>query len=117
QHVKQNSQDSIVPDLAAGWSWNEEGTELTLPLREGVRWHDGKPFTARDVQCTFDLLTGKLSEKLRVNPRKAWWRNLEAVTANGDYEVTFQRYAPLPLKRERLPHGLDSSSTWCLLRR
>ena len=45
QHVPQNSLQSIVPDLATGWSWNEEWTELTLPLREGVTWHDGKPFT------------------------------------------------------------------------
>jgi len=96
QRVKQNSPGSIVPDLAAGWSWNEEWTELTLPLRDGLRWHDGKPFTARDVQCTFDLLTGKSSEKLRINPRKAWWRNLEAVTANGDYEVTFHLKRPQP---------------------
>src|SRR6202022_1213845 len=50
QHVPQNSQQSIVPDLATGWSWNEEGTELTLPLREGVTWHDGKPFTAKAPQ-------------------------------------------------------------------
>ena len=35
QHVPQNSLQSIVPDLATGWSWSEEGTELTLPLREG----------------------------------------------------------------------------------
>src|SRR6202048_1978078 len=39
QHVKQNSLESIVPDLATGWSWNEDGTELTLPLRQGVTWH------------------------------------------------------------------------------
>jgi peptide/nickel transport system substrate-binding protein len=52
QHVKQNSLESIVPELAASWSWNEEGTELTLPLRQGVKWHDGKPFTAKDVKCT-----------------------------------------------------------------
>src|SRR5499433_3872210 len=97
QSVKQNSLDAIVPDLATGWSWNEEGTELTLPLRQGVRWHDGKPFTARDVQCTFDLLTGKSSEKLRVNPRgKSWYRNLDAVTTNGDYEVTFHLKRPQP---------------------
>src|ERR1700751_5461429 len=95
-HVKQNSIDSIVPDLAPGWSWNEDGTDLTLPLREGVRWHDGKPFTAQDVRCTFDLLTGKASEKLRVNPRKSWYRNLEAVTTNGDYEVTFHLKRPQP---------------------
>jgi peptide/nickel transport system substrate-binding protein len=68
QHVPQNSLASIVPDLATGWSWSEEGTELTLPLREGVTWHDGKPFTAMDVQCTWDLLTGTSSEKFRVNP-------------------------------------------------
>jgi peptide/nickel transport system substrate-binding protein len=96
QHTKQNSLGSIVPDLATGWSWNEDGTDLTLPLREGVRWHDGKPFTAKDVQCTFDLLTGKSSEKLRVNPHKSWYRNLEAVTTNGDYEVTFHLKRPQP---------------------
>src|SRR5947207_9546990 len=57
QHVKQNSLESIVPDLATGWSWNEDGTELTFPLHQGVTWHDGKPFTAKDVQCTWDLIT------------------------------------------------------------
>jgi len=65
-------------------------------LREGVRWHDGKPFTAKDVQCTWDLLTGKTSDKLRINPRKAWYRNLEEVTANGGYEVTFRLKHPQP---------------------
>ena len=59
QHVPQNSLQSIVPDLATGWSWSEDGTELTFPLRQGVKWHDGKPFTAKDVKCTWDLLTGK----------------------------------------------------------
>src|SRR5258705_13319874 len=50
QHVKQNSLAAVVPDLATGWSWNEEGTTLTFPLRQGVKWHDGKPFTAKDVE-------------------------------------------------------------------
>src|SRR5438132_1113865 len=36
QHVKQNSLQSIVPDLATSWSWGEDGTELTLPLHQGV---------------------------------------------------------------------------------
>src|ERR1700730_16718836 len=35
QQVKQNSLQSIMPDLATGWSWNEHGTELTFPLRQG----------------------------------------------------------------------------------
>jgi len=80
---------AIVPDLATSWAWNEEGTELTLPLRHGVEWHDGRPFTAEDVKCTWGLLTGNASEKLRINPRKPWYANLDEVTTNGDYEVTF----------------------------
>ena len=96
QHVPQNTLRSIVPDLATSWSWNEEGTELTLPLRQGVKWHDGKPFTAQDVKCTWELLSGKTSEKLRLNPRKSWYRNLDDIVANGDYEVTFRLKRPQP---------------------
>jgi peptide/nickel transport system substrate-binding protein len=105
QHVKQNSPDSIVPDLATSWSWSEDGTELTFPLREGVKWHDGRPFTAKDVKCTWDMLAGKTSEKLRINPRKSWYRNLEEVTVNGDYEVTFHLKRPQPGFLELLASG------------
>src|SRR5258707_14540553 len=45
QHVAQNSTATIKPDLATSWSWGAAGTELTFKLREGVKWHDGKPFT------------------------------------------------------------------------
>ena len=37
QDVLQNSPDSIVPELATSWRWSEDGTELTLPLRQGVK--------------------------------------------------------------------------------
>ena len=94
QHVAQASLQTIVPDLATGWSWSEDGKELILPLRQGVKWHDGKPFTAADVKCTWDLLMGTASDKLRVNPRKSWYRNVEAVTPNGDYEVSFRLKRP-----------------------
>src|SRR4029077_3319834 len=87
QHVAQNSMRSIVSELATSWSSNEEGTELTFPLRQGVKWHDGKSFTAQDVRCTWDLLSGKASEKLRINPRKSWYGNVEEVSTNGDFEV------------------------------
>jgi peptide/nickel transport system substrate-binding protein len=96
QHVKQNTLQSIVPDLAKSWSWNEEGTVVTFALRDGVRWHDGKPFTARDVQCTWDMISGKSSEKFRVNPRKSWYRNLDEVTVNSDHEVSFRLKRPQP---------------------
>ncbi len=107
QHVPQNSLQSIVPDLATGWSWNEEGTALTFPLHQGVKWHDGTPFTAKDVACTFDMLTGKSSDKFRVNPRKSWYRNLDQVTTNGDYEVTFTLKQPQPAFLTALASGFS----------
>src|SRR5580704_11273708 len=108
QHVKQDSQKSIVPDLATGWSWNEDGTEVTFPLRQGVRWHDGKPFTAADVVCTWDLLMEKSPEKLRFNPRKSFYKNLDQVTANGDYEVTFHLKRPQPAFLMLLASGFSA---------
>src|SRR5438270_7289721 len=96
QDVPQNSLQTVVPDLAESWSWSEDGTELTFKLRSGVKWHDGKPFTAKDVQCTWDLLLGKGEQKLRGNPRKSWYRNLDRVTANGDNEATFHLRRPQP---------------------
>jgi peptide/nickel transport system substrate-binding protein len=96
QHVAQTSLQSVVPDLATEWSWDEGKTDLTFKLRQGVKWHDGQPFTAKDVKCTWDLLQGKASDKLRVNPRKAWYRNLEEVVVNGDNQVTFRLKRPQP---------------------
>ena len=61
QHAKQNSMYSIIPDLAAAWYWSEEGTQLTFLLREGVTRYDGKPFTAKDVKCTWAASTFKKS--------------------------------------------------------
>jgi peptide/nickel transport system substrate-binding protein len=96
QHVPQNTLSSIVPELAVAWSWDEDKTALTFRLRQDVRWHDGKPFSPKDVKCTWDLLTGKSSEKLRVNPRRSWYRNLEEVTVDSNNEVTFHLKRPQP---------------------
>jgi peptide/nickel transport system substrate-binding protein len=105
QHVAQNSLASIVPDLASDWSWDEAGTALTFRRRQGVEWHDGKPFTAADVKCTWDALAGKTSEKFRVNPRKSWYRNLDEITTNDDYEVTFHLKRPQPYLLALLASG------------
>src|SRR5437762_10559578 len=96
QHQKQNRLDTVVPDLATDWSWSEDGTALTFHLRQGVKWHDGEPFTATDVLCTWDLMLETGKEKLRFNPRKSFYKNLDKVTANGDHEVMFHLKRPQP---------------------
>ena len=96
QHKPQVSLDTIVGELATSWSWNEDETALTFQLRQDVKWHDGKPFTAADVKCTWDLLLDKLPDKLRLNPRKTGYENLTEVTTSGDYDVTFKLKRPQP---------------------
>ena len=96
QHVARNSLASIVPDLATKWTWSEDGKRLTFVLREGVTWHDGKPFTAADVKCTWDLLAGTAKENFKLNVRKGWYSNVESVTANGEHEAVFTLKQPQP---------------------
>jgi peptide/nickel transport system substrate-binding protein len=90
------SLDTVVADLATSWSWDSSKTKLTFQLQKGVKWHDGKPFTAKDVQCTWDLLQGKGKAKLRKNPRKIWYWNLKETTADNDHQVTFHLNQPQP---------------------
>src|SRR5213082_2797130 len=96
QHVPQNSLASIVPELAAGWEWSEDGTAVTFKLRHDVKWHDGKPFTAADVKCTWDLLLDRAKDKFRINYRGSWYFNLAEVTTNGDNEAVFHLKRPQP---------------------
>src|SRR5215831_16981639 len=105
QHIAKSSLETIVPDLATSWSWSEDGTELSFPLRQGVKWHDGKPFTAADVKCTWDLLMGTGGDKLRVNPRKSWYNNVAELSARGDFEVTFKLKQPQPALLALLASG------------
>jgi peptide/nickel transport system substrate-binding protein len=61
-----------------------------------VKWHDGEPFSARDVECTWNLLLEKSTDSLRVNPRFTSYKNLDRVTTNGEWEVTFHLNRPQP---------------------
>ena len=90
-----NSFDTIIPELATSWEWDVTKTKV-IKLCSDVVWHDGKPFTGKDVQCTFHRLKGKEPEYLRRNPRGMWYEHLTEVTLNGDYEVTFNLSQPHP---------------------
>src|SRR5262249_24485626 len=94
QHKPQNSMGTIQPELATSWAWDSANTALTFKLRNDVKWHDGKPFTSKDVKCTFEMLQGKSENKFRKNPRKDWFANVSEVTTNGDYEVTIHLKRP-----------------------
>nr|WP_306265014.1 ABC transporter substrate-binding protein [Pararhizobium sp. IMCC3301] len=56
---------TIVPNVAKSWSWNDDYTEVTFSLRKGHKWSDGVPFTAEDVKFWYDnlALDPKVNEK------------------------------------------------------
>src|SRR5438552_17639800 len=105
QDVPQNSLESIVPDLAESWAWSGDNKTLNFKLRQGVKWHDGKPFTSADVKCTFDMLMGKSPQKFRKNPRKSWYDQVADVTVHGDYEASFSLKRPQPALLALLASG------------
>ncbi len=108
QQEPRNSIDTIRPELATAWSWNADNTALTFKLRDGVTWHDGKPFTSRDVKCTWDLLLGRSATPLRANLRGGWYHNLNDVVPNGDFEVTFRLKRPQPALLALLASGYSA---------
>jgi ABC-type transport system substrate-binding protein len=60
-----NSAQAPIPMLATGDSWSNSGKTLTLTIRSGVKWNDGKAFSASDVAFTFNML--KSNPKLNTN--------------------------------------------------
>ena len=45
-----------APMLATAFKWDASGKQLTITTREGVKWTDGQPFSAKDVAFTFELI-------------------------------------------------------------
>ncbi len=58
---------TIVPNVAKSWEWNDDFTQLTFHLREGHRWSDGEPFTSADVKFWYDNLM--LDENVIPSPK------------------------------------------------
>jgi peptide/nickel transport system substrate-binding protein len=94
----QESADTVIPELAEKWSWQDGYRSLVFFLRKGVRWHDGQPFTARDVKYTFDVVreAPDAPAKLRLSPRKEWYANVAAIETPDPATVLFRLRRPQP---------------------
>ena len=89
---KIESVDTIVGELAEKWAWQDNYRNLVFFLRQNVKWHDGQPFTSKDVKYTFDMVRGApdAAQKLRLNPRRDWYANVEAIEAPDPHTVVFR---------------------------
>ena len=103
------------PDLAERWDVSEDGTQITFHLRQDVRWHDGKPFTAQDVVWSYGTMRRISAENTATLHVQERVRSVEAVDPV-TYTVRFtlnQRYAPiladlsLPILPSHILSGTD----------
>ncbi len=91
---------ALVPEpyLAREWTWSGDRRRLTFSLQRGVRWHDGVPTTARDVEWTLS----RARDPATGYPRLVDLRPLEAVSAPDDSTVVLRFDRP----QERFPDVL-----------
>ena len=102
-----HSVDGIVGELAERWSWQDGYRALVFFLRADVKWHDGAPFTAKDVKATLDMLreAPDAPAKLRLNPRREWYANVQEVEALDPRTVIIRLKRPQPSLLAMLASG------------
>ncbi|MEX0416743.1 ABC transporter substrate-binding protein [Bacillus sp. C30] len=80
-----------APNLATKWEVSDDGLVWTFKLREGVKWHDGKPFSAEDVSFTFNDVV--LNKSLGSNGASNY-KSLDHVEVKDDLTVEFHLKTP-----------------------
>ena len=92
--------DGLEPRLATAWEGSADGLSATFRLREGVKWHDGTPFTSADVAFSAMQVWKPLQ-----NLGRLVFANLEAVDTPDDHTAIFRfaRPTPFQLIRNALP--------------
>lgn len=79
-----------LPALATEWSVSDDGLTYRFTLRQGVKWHDGEPFTARDVALSLEL-------NKRYHPRGgSTFANLQQVEVPDDHTAVLHLAKPAP---------------------
>lgn len=82
--------DQIVPALAERWDYDEANCTYTFYLREGVKWHDGEPFTARDVKFTIEAIM----DPDNGSENAPNYEDVQEITVLDDHTVSFRLAEP-----------------------
>lgn len=75
-------------NLAKDWSVSKGGTVFEFTLREGAKWHDGKPVTVEDVKFSFDAIVHP-ENKYKTAHLKPYYENIEKAEIIGDNKLRF----------------------------
>lgn len=88
--LKYDVGNNLVGDLAKDWTLGPSPTHYTVHLRKGVTWHDGQPFTAKDVLFTFRTAQNVEAQ----TPLYSTWKDI-TISSHDDYTVEFDLPNPL----------------------
>lgn len=83
--------DDVQPGLAERWEWNEDGTELTLYFRKGLKWSDGVPFTVDDVIFWWEAIETDPNVTAAIHLE---WQSLEELVKVDDSTITLRFSEP-----------------------
>ena len=82
--------NQVVPGLAESWDYDETTYTYTFHIRDGIRWHDGEPFTAKDVQFTIEAIMDPDN-----GPENAPnYEDVEEITVVDDQTISFRLAEP-----------------------
>ncbi len=81
----------FTPQLASSWDISPDHLVYTFHLRKNVYWHDGKPFTAKDVKFSYDKI---MDPKVDAAPLRNYYRDIKKVEVLDPYTVRFTYSQP-----------------------
>lgn len=81
---------NVVPGLAEKWDYDEASNTYTFHLRKDVKWHDGKPFTAKDVKFTIEAIMDEKNE----SENAPNFEDVKEIKVIDDHTVAFTLKAP-----------------------
>lgn len=90
-----------IPVLAKSWEVSEDGKTYLFHLREGVKFHNGREFTAEDVKWNFDRI---MSEKIVAFQGDRMRNMVKAVNVENKYAVKIELLSPAPSFISTLTH-------------
>lgn len=94
---RDNESLELKPLLAESWEISEDKKSFVFTLRKGVKWHDGTPFTARDIVYSYERIIDPGVDSPHL---KSYYKDIESVTAISDHKVKFVYSKPYFLALE-----------------
>ena len=117
-----DADDQVVPGLAESWDYDEDTYTYTFHIRDGIKWHDGEPFTADDVKFTIEAIM----DPDNGSENAPNYEDVQEITVTDDQTIAFKLAEPnvafleymtmailpvLPGKDHNISHGFPDLHT------